>query len=409
MIIEPHVFETTLYTVKEPQPNIPPPNPRPPPTSDMRFSSFSHVAIYPPTSRNSSTMEPRLQRNGHQQSGSSQLTLPPFKEGFGQFAPRDPSHQGIPPTSEQIAAIPRQFGANSARRDGIQMQDEKPNTDPVIQMLATRAASNHDLKTLMKVVASGNASQSQLRDFQNHIDELNNILQKQNDTSQSHHAKGKILPPISSYNEQQNLDQTFSNSTLTTGHIPNAATAHVPLKPISGAIKPEPLPQYFSHYTQPPKSKNVYTSYKPEIRAVVFDLGGSGDRFLFPRFSILEYLPGGTQVIVSFLVIRRGNTAVSKGYRGTTSYYQPVTMRLSSSHPRVLEPLARVVAPPDEVRKYMNSVFDRMSVAESVFLATRLPRPKDNTSVEDASSADPKPDSVTTMYSPPNSLVPLTS
>jgi hypothetical protein len=55
-------------------------------------------------------------------------------------------------------------------------------------------------------------------------------------------------------------------------------------------------------------------------------------------------------------------------------YYQPVTMRLHANNPRTLEPLARVVKPPNEVRKYMNDIMDRMERAEICYLALRLPR-----------------------------------
>jgi hypothetical protein len=55
-------------------------------------------------------------------------------------------------------------------------------------------------------------------------------------------------------------------------------------------------------------------------------------------------------------------------------YYQPVTIRIYSANPKFLEPLARVVKPPDEVRKYMNGVMDRAERAPEGFLALRLPR-----------------------------------
>lgn len=54
-------------------------------------------------------------------------------------------------------------------------------------------------------------------------------------------------------------------------------------------------------------------------------------------------------------------------------YYQPVTFHFQSPNPKVLEPLARVVKPPDEVRRYMNEVMDRAERAPDGFLAMRLP------------------------------------
>ena len=206
---------------------------------------------------------------------------------------------------------------------------------------------------------------------------------------------------------------------------------------------------------------------------------GSGDRYLFPENTILEWLPGGTAVLASFLLVRKvdpslpfpietateiansrakgkstskskksdkkkkadddktkGNEKMNekdnqpatpanseltaatvsntnsastepskpsetsneqsdkKGQQpgGTTpadtkpeesqkdegpelkEYYQPVTFHIQTPNPKVLEPLARVVKPPDEVRKYMNEIMDRAARAPDGFLAIRLPR-----------------------------------
>ena len=55
-------------------------------------------------------------------------------------------------------------------------------------------------------------------------------------------------------------------------------------------------------------------------------------------------------------------------------YYQPLTIRLFTPAGRHLEHLARVVAPPDEVRRYMDDVMSKMTRAEYILLAMRLPR-----------------------------------
>jgi hypothetical protein len=115
---------------------------------------------------------------------------------------------------------------------------------------------------------------------------------------------------------------------------------------------------------------------RSDISAVVFDFsGGNGDRYLFPKFSMLEFLPAqhGHQVIASFLIVRKGST-LEYGGDPELDYYQPITIRLSASMHRHLESLARVVAPPDEVRRYMDDVMSNMTRAEYVLLAMRLPR-----------------------------------
>jgi hypothetical protein len=190
---------------------------------------------------------------------------------------------------------------------------------------------------------------------------------------------------------------------------------------------------------------------------------GSGDRYLFPENSILEFLPGGNTVIASFLIVRevdpnakfpieatsetstkargkasrskkgdkdkdnksgmpsiqgpdilpstllakeeakdKGDGKDSEGQslkdtdRGASEasalaekegnknknnetstpkeFYQPVTIRIHSSKPNILEPLSRIVKPPAEVRKYMEDVMDRAERAPERFLALRLPR-----------------------------------
>ncbi|KAL2268423.1 hypothetical protein VTJ83DRAFT_3269 [Remersonia thermophila] len=125
---------------------------------------------------------------------------------------------------------------------------------------------------------------------------------------------------------------------------------------------------------------------KPDISAVVFEFaGGSGDRYLFPKFSILEYVPvpQGQQAIASFLLVRKGSQAEYPMADPALDYYQPLTIRLFASSGRHLENLARVVAPQDEVRRYMNDVMTKMTRAEYILLAMRLPRPGPKAEEED--------------------------
>lgn len=406
MIIEPHVFEATLYVVKEPQPAFIIPQPQAPtPPPDMRYSSFSHVAIYPPAPRGTSTAE--NPQNYTQQHANLPQSKPASK---AEFVPRESAvYHKSPATSNTGSLSHGPYGAigrSNTRDDIVQVQEDKSSSDPVIQMLATRAASNPNLKALMKVVASGDASAAELKDFQFHIDELNSTLKTRNKPQD---ARGHIFPPALPFTERASQGQSrITLPPLNIGSVPGPQATHKHLLPPTEHFKQEPLPPIFPPYAQPPKSKSI-TPYKSDISGVVFDIGGVGDRYSFPRLSILEYYPGGTQVIVSFLVVRKGSEAASKGYKSAATYYQPVTMRLSSLQPRILEPLARIVAPPDEVRRYMDSVFDKMTRANNVFLAAHLPRSAQSVIDKDEFSATVEQDLVQTMYSPPHTRAPMST
>ncbi|KAI4176032.1 MAG: hypothetical protein LQ343_001314 [Gyalolechia ehrenbergii] len=415
MIIEPHVFEATLYTVKETQPVfVPshlPPAPPPPPPNPV-YNPYQDHKTYQSqvhTPYNHGTLP---QYHQQYQSTSSSLTLPPFREGFGQF-----SSQGLQ-SYHKPTAPPREIDRNGSRDivpppnagpDAAAAESEK-TTDPVIQMLATRAASDHNLKALMKVVASGHATHEQLREFQDHIDELNSLIKGRESVSQSTPEQNLRAPPRPL--PVQTYSSAPSPSPIQQPPASVALTPYAALPPTPKQVKMEAQHQthQFAHVAQPPQPKTaISVPYKRDNISVVFDICLNGDRFIFPRNSILEFLPGGTQVIVSFLVIRKGSAAAMSGeYNKTTTYYQPVTMRLSASNPKCLEPLTRAVAPPEEVRKYMNGVFDKMSPAKPAFLMTRLPRTKGDEDVDmkDAPSQQITP-LVRTTYPPPNSLVPL--
>lgn len=405
MIIEPHVFEATLYVVKEPQPVFALPKsqaPNPPP--DMRYSSFSHVAIYPPAPRGIPSGE-YPQNHTQQHANLPQPKSAPPKAEFGSREP--PVYHKPPPIPNTgfLSHVPHGvMGRNNPRDEVFQVQEDKSSSDPVIQMLATRAASNPNLKALMKVVASGDATETELKDFQFHIDDLNGTLKARTKSSQD--ARSQILTSIPPFNERSSINQSrISLPPLNIGSVPSAQGTHAHLIPPAEPFKQEPLPPIFPQYAQPPKPKSI-APYKSDITGVVFDIGGVGDRYSFPKFSILEYYPGGTQVIVSFLIARKGSEAASKGYKNTVTYYQPVTMRLSSLQPRILEPLARIVAPPDEVRRYMDSLFDKMTPANNVFLATRLPRTAQSMTEKDDPSTFAGKNLIQMLYSPPHTLAP---
>ena len=407
MIVEPHVFDVTLYTVKEIQSNsatpissghaLPQPKSQPPRPNDY---------LLPPLQPPFPVQPPQAQPQSS--STSANLTLPPFREGFGRVTNQGPLPPVHPPNQapkqNELAQTPRgQQGTFVPNQSGGNLQDAKDNSDPVIQMLASRAASDHDLKALMKIVASGHATQTQLRDFQDHIDELNSMLKPRGTPDRDQDVPKPPPSPPSTTPQVLTTPSPIppSNQVFNPPRPFLPAPVQSTPTPISRPVKQEPLPQYYSHYSQPTKPK--YSS----VTAVVLDIGGSGDRFLFPRFSILEYVSHGHQVIASFLVIRNGSTAASGNYKANTSYYQPITIRLSASQPRLLDTLTRVVAPPEEVRNYMNSIANKMPRAEKVFLATRLPYSSDAMDIDTPGRVLSDDIVVRRQYSPPTSMVPL--
>ncbi|KAL8687186.1 MAG: hypothetical protein Q9218_006570 [Villophora microphyllina] len=414
MIIEPHVFETTLYTVRELSPVFVPAQTPPIPHPNSTYNPYQDHKTYQQPAHNSynHATQPPYQ-NMNYPPNSSSLTLPTFREGFGQF-----SSSGPPPYVTPVAPRPivsSQSGGNipmsSPRSDTITNESDKP-ADPVIQMLATRAACDHNLKALMKIVASGHASQGQLEDFQSHINELNRLVKSQENCglSVTSNQPRPPQPPVPADIQRPNSVPTpppLQQSAVTISSTPYTPPFTAP-RPIKAEAPAQS--QYFSHIAQSARPKPAtVTSYRSDIVSMVFDFTPNGDRFLFPRFSILEFLPGGMQLLASFLVIRKGSEAMTPGeYNKTTTYYERVTIRLSAPFARMLEPLARVVAPPDEVKRYMNGIFDKMSPAKPAFLAIRLPRAKveEITELKEESEV-PLGSLIKRVYSPPNALVPL--
>lgn len=272
-------------------------------------------------------------------------------------------------------------------------------------MLATKAATDHNLKALMRVVASGKASQAELRIFQGHIDELNAILQARN------HANRPLAPsPLTaSAPDPQRTPSTAPYSAPIGHHVPRDVNGNgFTLPPPNATIKAEPLPNYYSEPLPAVRPKGQ-PPIKPDITAVVFEFSaGSGDRYLFPKHSVLEYLPGGTRVVASFLVVRKGSVSESAAYDPKLDYYQPITINLSTTHARLLEPLARVVAPLEEVRKHMDDIMDRMSRAKEVHLALRLPRAPDDIMEDDIEQLGANgDDGIQAIYAPPSAVVPI--
>jgi len=404
--IEPHAFEATLYTVREPQVTFLPP-----------MGLNSPRSLLPQYGAPASQL-PSLYSNLKTPMQPATPTPPPaFANQPSSTFSRENSVQQRPPinprsapTSTNATPIPGQGprGPVNGMTTQASPQASKPNPpspDPVIQMLATKAATDHNLKALMRVVASGKASQGELRIFQGHIDELNAILQARS------HANRPLAPsPLTaSPSDPQRTPSTDAYSAPIGQHAPRDINGiGFTLPPPVATIKAEPLPNYYSEPLPPVRPKGQ-TLLKPDIIAVVFEFSaGSGDRYLFPKHSVLEYLPGGTRVVASFLVVWKGSASDSGPYDPKLDYYQPVTINFSTPYARLLEPLARVVAPLEEVRKYMDDIMDRMPRAREVHLALRLPRAADDIMGDDEEHLEANGvEGIQAIYAPPNAVVPI--
>lgn len=353
--------------------------------------------------------------------------------------------------------------------------------DPVIALLAQKASGDAELRDLMKRVAVGQAKEGELAHFQKIIDQLNaeyrsrggqqgpsadrllvdgrtvqyfatevrtildivlasNPNQKSSDLRPPQGSDPLVVQLVKTALEdtrardmirriaesrpgftdatdlKEILDRLHRDmkSTPQASPTPVQVRQQAPNGMLNGQAKASPTAP--SPNPQALRSKGPPPAPKQDITAVVFDFG-SGDRYLFPKFSILEYLPttSGQQVVASFLIVRKGSTS-EYGGDPKLDYYQPVTIRLFTQTGRQLENLARVVAPQDEVRRYMDDVMDNMTRAEYVLLAMRLPKnspdgEKDGTASEEprTNGSTPKPDAATETKTAPKPGVLWTS
>ncbi|KAK8195911.1 hypothetical protein M8818_007062 [Zalaria obscura] len=271
----------------------------------------------------------------------------------------------------------------------------KPSPDPVIQMLATRASTDSELKALMKIVATGNANQEQLKIFQRHIDELTSIIQSQktgpNGTASP--AANQNRPPVArslAAPAPPTGDGRNHGSPMTPGNqTPQQHFNHSNRPPFPHQM-PAPRPPMYGQYAPP--HQQHYPVPVPSM-PVVFEFHGPGaspDRFRFPPYSILEQLAPHT-LLASFLIIRKGKEAAnSTGLDPETEYYQPITLRLdvTDRYPNLLEFVKRSVKPPDEVRKWMEEKMKSCTRAEQRYLPLRLPH---KSQIEETEEVGPEP------------------
>lgn len=217
-----------------------------------------------------------------------------------------------------------------------------PGSDRLVVALVKAALDDPKLDGIISRTAAHKPTYNDTTDLKATLDRLHKALQ--------------TAPPQPS--TPKPIQQSLPNTPNGVAHA-NA--------PTPGHAIPHPPQQALRSKGPPPVAK-------PEITAIVLEFaGGNGDRYMFPKFSIIEYVHGAHQAIASFLIVRKGSQ-LEYGGDAKLDYYQPVTIRLSAPTGRHLEHLHRVVAPQDEVVRYMDDIMDNMTRAEYVVLAMRLPR-----------------------------------
>lgn len=216
-------------------------------------------------------------------------------------------------------------------------------TNPLVIALVKAALDDPKLKEMIERIAVDRPHFQDATELKAKLDQLHSTLAKE---------------------RQQSLSNSSAAATPKAGGVPNGQAS-------AGTTQPPAAQQALRSKGPPPPPK-------PDISAIVFEFaGGTGDRYLFPKFSILETLQVPApqqQVVASFLIVRRGSKSEYPTADPELDYYQPVTIRLFTNTGRHLENLARVVAPEEEVRRYMDDIMEKMTRAEYVLLAMRLPR-----------------------------------
>lgn len=242
--------------------------------------------------------------------------------------------------------------------------DLKPpaRSDPLVVLLVKSALDSNSVKQMIKRIATNTPGFTDAQDLKELLDKLNKDAK----------AAAKP-PPIAAPPAKPPTPNGVQN-----GHVPITSS------PMAAPANSQSL-----------RSKGPPPVPRPDIASVVFDFG-TGDRYLFPKFSILEAIPmpgAGQQIVASFLIVRKGSTSEYQS-DPDLDYYQPITIRLITTSGRYLDNLSRVVAPLEEVRRYMDDVMDTMTRAEYILLAMRLPRPTKDSPDEDVTQTNGVPKSI---------------
>ncbi|KAI1324772.1 hypothetical protein F5Y16DRAFT_287456 [Xylariaceae sp. FL0255] len=247
-----------------------------------------------------------------------------------------------------------------------------PKCDLLLGFLMKKALDEPKFLALVRRLANGNVKFTDSTELHAELQRMQRALDKESERIRNLQSEQQTTGNASSTSALSKLEDLSSGSA--NGAVSKKA-------PVYNAAQTPNAPAA----QQALRSKGPPPMTKPEIAAIVMDFGEkNSDRYLFPKFSILQFSADGTEVVASFLLVRRGSVSDSGG-NPKVDFYEKVTMTLRSNSPRILENLARVVAPQDEVQRYMDDVMDNMTPAEYVCLAMRLVRGAKDDSQEDPS------------------------
>ena len=384
LVIEPHSFEVVLYSVKSMVPAAAALLPKPIPA----FNAV--IPPYRPPPQPLATSQPSSTSKASQTTASVKTESSPASAARTPTNAPGPLQKLAPGSSAQKKPTVSSSSATSTPKQAQQPSASDPSSNnPVIKELALRASQNAELKDLMKTVAGGGASEVQLKEFQRHIDDINTMLRTKG-------IRETPLPkPKTGSSKKQGLNDTRQNQPVWT-------------QPITPNMKPDSQAPFQQAPVSNSKSRPLLSSTSG-ISAVVFEIVlGTGDRYLIPKKSLLEFRDGHRLAVLSFLTHLKGSNSNGGFYEDDKEYCELVTLKLFADRPEVLEPLRRAVDSPESVRKQMQDWMERMTVAEKAFLVLRVRSSLESEeSRPDQAMPVAKSDVLLSDYEAPNSLFPL--
>ena len=369
--IEPHTFEARFFVVRE---AVPMPLPLVKPAPALPLNTAKPVVTPSPSLQTpAKSIPPISQPLVTAQTPTARLPTTPNSSQTKPVPPKLPTTAVRPPPVTQTQNISKPLLPPTSTQTPTRTATPPAakTTDPVIQMLASKAAVDPHLKELMKIVAASQATPEQLREFQKHIDGFNAIVKKQESERE---ARAKLA--------------------AATG------TAHPLLSTHSlhyGIARSSPLnPQFTPHQNFPrpePRIKHIIIEFLSPPSAGQAPIT---DRWLFPEHAVLDTQYGGTEMTCSFLVERKGSEilaafkdvspeellSMKQIWRPDTEYFQPVTFTIKTSQHRILETIARSAKSLPEVQKHMQHILENKTRAPQLYLVHQLAKEKVEHAVE---------------------------